>query len=178
MRISYLSQVRAAFGPDYFDASVASAQRSYNGISYGVFCREDRTSSYTTPDSKWFAADTAITSIIAFVLTGGWGWVGMVGSIVASVVAVTIYNGVSYTIRNFTAQRSNVNITRTRYVTVSGYPGFQYWAAWTKKYYFFKGDLGWAHDIGPNYDMKHYDFENPILLIDKGFQNFVDFVLN
>ncbi len=43
--------------------------------------------------------------------------------------------------------------------------------------YFLKGDLGWGHDINYHHDIKHWDFDNVSGLMERGFQNFAEFVL-
>ncbi|MEA4963803.1 hypothetical protein [Lutispora sp.] len=154
------SAITDAFGSNYTSKLKGSANKSYNGTTYYVRCTESQTTSNTTPDSHWFAKDTAITAVIAWALTGGWSWIGLVSSIVVGVVSTVIVNGVNSVANAFTADRSNVSLMHTRIVTVSGYSGTQYWAGWTRKMYFFKGNLGWTHDTGYNHNIKHTDFDN------------------
>lgn len=88
-----------------------------------------------------------------------------------------IVNGVEKTISNFTAKRTNVSLMHTRLVTVNGYSGTQYWAGWTRKTYFFKGEDDWVSDTGENWNLKHTDFDDVTGLLETGWSNFVNYTL-
>lgn len=163
-----------AFGSNYSGKMVAYANKTNGGSSYTVNCTESQTTSNTPPDSFWFAKDTAMTAIVTWVLTGGWSFVIFARELVFSVVANVVVNGVSSVLNNFTAERSDVSAVRTRLVTVDGYTGTQCWAGWTRKIYFFKGDLGWTHDTGYHHNIKSSDYDNSTGLIETGFNNFIN----
>lgn len=65
----------------------------------------------------------------------------------------------------------------TRLVTVNGYSGTQYWAGWTRKTYFFKGEDDWVSDTGENWNLKHTDFDDVTGLLETGWSNFVNYTL-
>ena len=167
-----------AYGSNYSLKLIGGASKTYNGVTYHVKCRETKSTSYTTPDSHWFAKDTAVTALVAWILTGGWSWIALAEDIILGAVTTVLVNGVKQTVNNLTAERSDVSLMHTRLVFVDGYSQTQYWAGWTRKRYFFKGDLGWTYDTGFHFTNKHNDYDNITLLMDTGFQNFVNYVLN
>lgn len=169
--------IEDAFGANYSSRVKGTAWKNHNGTNYTVRCTESQTTSYTGPDSMWFAKDTAVTAIIAWLLTGGWGWISLGVSLVTGVVSTVLVNGVRQTVNNFRAERSDVSLMHTRIVTIVGYTGTQYWAGWTRKMYFFKGELGWTHDTGYHYNSKHSDFDDVSYLMQHGFDNFVNYTL-
>ena len=169
--------IEAKFGATYTGLFKGVSNKTYNGTTYTVKCTESQTTSYTTPDSKWFAKDTAVSAIVAWAIGGAWTWQAAVLSVIGTVVATVVVNGVQKTVDNFTAQRTNVSLMHTRLVTVNGYSGTQYWAGWTRKTYFFKGADGWASDTGENWDVKHSDFDDVSGLMATGWQNFLNYTL-
>lgn len=166
-----------AFGANYSGSVVGTAQKNYNGTTYYVRCTESQSTTYTTPETQWFAKETSSTAIIAWLGSGNWSWISLGTSLILTVVSMVITNGVLETVKNFTAERSDATLMHTRNVTVSGYSQTQYWAGWTRKMYFFKGDLGWTHDVNFYYDFKHSDFDNISFLMQKGFDNFINNML-
>ena len=169
--------INSAFGSSYGAKLMGSSSKTHNGKTYQVRCTESQLNSHTAPESWAIAKDTAISAIVALVIAGSWSWVGAVASIVKSVVSTALKNGIYYTIKNFTAERSDATLLRNRTVTVTGYEGTQYWAGWTRKMYFFKGDLGWTHDANFHYDFQQSDYSDVLYLLDKGWQNFVEYTL-
>lgn len=163
-----------AFGSDYSDKFIGGGEKSHNGTYYPIRCTETQTTSYDTPDSTWFEKDTAVTEIIAWLLSGDWGWIGLELSLITSAITTVITEGVHKLASDIRAERSNVSIVRTRIVAVSGYSGSQYWAGWTREWYFLKGDLGWTHDTGAHVNRKHADYDDVSTLLAKGFDNFVN----
>lgn len=145
--------------------------------TYKVKCTESQTTSYTDPDSYWFAKDTAVSAIVAWAIGGAWSWKAAVVNLIVTVVTTIIVNGVEKTISNFTAKRTNVSLMHTRLVTVNGYSGTQYWAGWTRKTYFFKGEDDWVSDTGENWNLKHTDFDDVTGLLETGWSNFVNYTL-
>lgn len=169
--------IAAKFGSNYTGLFKGVSNKTYDGTTYTVRCTESQTTSYTTPDSKWFAKDTAVSAIVAWAIGGAWSWQTAVLSLIGTVVATVVVNGVEKTINNFTAQRTNVSLMHTRIVTVNGYSGTQYWAGWTRKTYFFKGEDGWVSDTGENWDVKHSDFDDVSGLMATGWSNFLNYTL-
>lgn len=169
--------IEDAFGANYTGRYIDSEIRNYNGTNYYVRCTESQTTSYTEPDSMWFAKGTAISTIIAWLLTGGWGWVAALKNLLAGAIATTIANGITYTLNNLTVERSDVSLMHTRLVTVTGYSGTQYWAGWTRKMYFLNTELGWTHDTGYHHNIKHSDFDDVDFLLQRGYDNFINYTL-
>lgn len=169
--------ITSEFGSNYSGILKQISQKSYNGTHYWVRCTESQTTSSTTPDAYWFVKDTALTAVVAWAISGGWTFQGAIWSIVASVVSTVVVNGVTKTLYNFTAERSDVSLIRTRIVTVDGYSNTQYWAGWTRKYYFFKGNEGWNCDTSYHYNVKHSDYDDLNALINQGWQNFLNYTL-
>ena len=165
--------IEAKFGSNYSGLYKGVLNETYNGIRYIIECTESQMTSYTTPDSKWFAKDTAISAIVAWAIGGAWCWQAAVLSLIGTVVATVVVNGVEKTISSFTAQRTNVSLMHDRIVTVDGYSGTQYWAGWTRKIYFFKGEDEWVSDTGENWERKHDDFDDGSGLMAKGWRNFL-----
>lgn len=175
---SLSAAITSAFGADYADVFGGNALKTYDNTPYWVYRWDNQTTFHSPIDSYWFAKETALTAIVAWVIGGGWKWVAAALSIVTTVVTSIIVDGVQKTISNFTAERTNVVCQRTRTITVSGYDGIQYWSGWTQHMYFFKGNLGWTRDVDPHYEVKHWDYDNHSHLMEQGFQNFVNYVLN
>lgn len=169
--------IEAKFGSNYTGLFKGLSNKTYDGTTYTVRCTESQTTSYTTPDSKWFAKDTSVSAIIAWAIGGAWSWKAALLSLIGTVVATVVVNGVEKTVDNFTAQRTNVSLMHTRIVTVNGYSGTQYWAGWTRKTYFFKGEDGWVSDTGENWDVKHSDFDDVSGLMATGWSNFLNYTL-
>lgn len=165
------------YGSNYSQNIVGVSQKSYNGVTYWVYCWESQSITNTSPDYTWFAKDTAISALVAFVISGGWSWIGLVVAIIEGVVSTVVVNGITYTVNNFLAGRSDVSIMRDRMVTVDGYSETQYWAGWTRRRYFFLGEDGWTFDSGCHYDSKHSDYDDVIYLMQHGFDNFVNSTL-
>ncbi len=166
--------VASVFGNNYTGTQKGMSYKPYNGTTYIVRCKESQTTSAPSISSKWFAKETAITSVVAWVISGNWTWMGLVNSIVLTVVTTIIVNGIRVIKNKTKGQRADVSIIRTRKVTVDGVSGTQYWAGWTRKVYFFKGDLGWAHDSDPHYEVKHDDYDSISTLLLKGWQNYLN----
>ena len=143
----------------------------WGNTGYYFSCYESQTNSYTTPNTYWFAADIALTSIVSWALAG-FTWQGALIAIVSSVVSYVVVNGVRRTLYSFTASRTDVTVTRIRKVT-HAYTQY-YWAGWSRKMYFFEGDYGWTSDTTEHDEHKHYDYDDISGLINQGFQNFVN----
>lgn len=165
------------FGSNYTGLFKGLSNKSYGGTTYKVKCTESQTTSYTDPDSQWFAKDTAVSAIVAWAIGGAWSWKAAVVNLIVTVVTTIIVNGVEKTISNFTAKRTNVSLMHTRLVTVNGYSGTHYWAGWTRKTYFFKGEDDWVSDTGENWNLKHTDFDDVTGLLETGWSNFVNYTL-
>lgn len=168
--------IEAEFGRSYTGLSKGSLIKTYSGTTYTVRCTESQTTSYTTPDSRWFTKDTAVSTIVAWAIAGSWTWKALLLSLICTVVTTVTVNGVEKTVNNFTAERTNVSLMHTRLVTVDGYSGTQYWAGWTRKYYFFKGEDEWVCDSGYNWNVKHPDFDDSSSLLATGWNNFVNYL--
>ena len=166
--------IEAAFGSNYSGKYVDDELHYHNLTYYRVRCTESQTTSYTTPNSMWFAAGTVITAITAWLMSNNWDWVNLGISLVTTVVTTALVNGVRQTTQNLTVQRSDVSQILTRIITVDGYSGTQYWAGWTRKIYFLKGDLGWTHDTSYHYNIKQADYDNVPYLLQHGFDLFVN----
>lgn len=167
--------ITETFGSDYVNNSVGSTVKNYDGAYYAVHCYESQITNADSSSSNYFAKDTAITAVVAWAISGSWSWQGAVASILASVITTVACNGITYVKYSFTAERSNVTITSTRIVTISVLSDTKYWAGWTRKMYFFKGELGWTHDTGYNYNIKHSDYDDIDGLMETGFYNYIHY---
>jgi hypothetical protein len=170
--------ISEALGDEYFEMQKRQERRTYNGVEYLFRCYETKSSRYTTPDAQWFVKDLAFSAVVAWALAGSWSWIGAIEAILQSVTTTIVTSGVRRVVNDFQAERSNVSRVYTRKVMVDGDSRVQYWAGWTTSWYFFKGDLGWTHDTGPNSDVKHSDYEDLPGLIQQGYENYVNFILN
>ncbi len=167
------AEITDAFGSNYVNTVVGYTTKKHNNNSYTVYCKESQTTSTGSIDSSWFASQTALSAVASWILSGNWTWVGVAATVVTEVVSTVVLNGITYTKNSFTAERVNITRARTRIVTVQGNSNTQYWAGWTQKLRFFKGDLGWTHDYGYYYDVKHTDYDDISGLLDKGFNAYV-----
>ena len=165
------------FGENYVNRLIGTSSKHYNGTTYYIRCRDNQTSNYTQPESWAVAKDIALSAVITWLISGGWQWVNLIKTLVKKVVTTVIRDGIDYVVKNFTAERTTATLLRNKIVTVDGYEGTQYWSGWTRKMYFFKGDLGWANDSDFHYNFKHSDFDDTLYLLDKGYQNFIEYTL-
>lgn len=171
--------VAGDYGSNYSGVQVGYLSTSYEGFgNIMVRCFESQSTTNTTPNTYSFAANMAFTSIVAWAISGNWTWIGLVEAFLGTVVSYTIVNGVYYTIKNFTAERSKVTIMRTQSCKVDGYPGTYYWSGWTIKRYYIKGDKGWMADTAAYYDFKYSDYDDISTLLYTAYQNFVNTVIN
>ena len=167
--------IEETFGPDY-TTWVGGKSILYGNALFNVYCHESQDTYYTSPDKQWFAKDTAFNTVIAWAISG-FSVKGAVEALL-NVVTTVIIDGVQRIVASFTAERVDVTVILTRLVTVEGYSETQAAAGWDRKLYFFKGDLGWTHDIGYHYNLKHSYFDNIDYLLDTGFQVFVETTLS
>lgn len=166
--------VSSFFGEEYSNRIVGTATRTHGKNSYTVNVKQTHSISNSTITSRAFSKGAAITLVIAWLTSGDYTWVGVVKTIVLQVVTTVVAEGVTAVKTAFTGKRTNVTSKKTRNVKINGYSGIYYWARWTQKTYFFKGNNGWAHDSDTNYELKDSDYNSISTLINTGFQNFVN----
>lgn len=160
------------YGSDYTNRLISTMNKSQNGSTYTVRCKESQTTSYTT-SSRSFAKETALSVIIAWVIAGSWEWEGIIMNILYEVITMIMIDGLYYTVKAFSAQKSDVTILRTRIAVIGSDPTAWYWAGWTQKRYFIKGDMGWTSDANAHYDRKHPDYDDTHAIMTKGLNEFL-----
>ena len=177
--LTLAAAVASDYGSNYSGVQVGYLLTSYEGFGdIMVRCGESQSTTNTTPNAWNFAANVALTSIVAWAISGGWAWTGMAVSLLVDIVTHIIINGVYYTFKNFTAERTDVTIMRNQSCKVDGYSGTYYWSGWTIKRYYIKGDLGWTRDANAHYNFMYSDYDDISTLLHKAYQNFVDTEIN
>lgn len=166
--------VSAVFGSNYIGVLKGFMNKTLNGTSYIISCKESQTTSTPSMSSQNYAKETFLTVVITWVVLGGMEWAALLDTIIQQAIETIIKQGLRVLKKATNVTKTNVTIMRTRRVSVDGVSGTQYYAGWTRKRYFLGGNKGWIHDSGNNYNYKHSDYDSVSTLLDKGWNSFVN----
>lgn len=169
------TMLNATFGKDYTKKVDGSSRKTYDGETYSVYCYGYQTTRQLEYAPYEFVAGSLITTIVAWIATGGFNvsiqwFLSAAGALVST-------GGTLGTIKNVISGDLYVyQCDRTRIVTVPAYTSStQYWAGWTLKSTFVDNGSTW--DVDTYHDIKHSDYDDVSRLMQVGFDNFVAYTL-
>lgn len=165
------TMLNTTYGADYTKHFDGFSNKTYNGVTYTVYCHGTQSTRQLQYAPYDFAAGSFITSIAAWITTGGFNFtvtwfLSATGAILSSAgTAQTIIYAISGDMYVYRCDR-------TRIVTVPAYTSTTlYWAGWTLKSTFIDNGSTW--DVSTYHDIKHPDYDDVSGLMQTGFNNFI-----
>ena len=169
------TMLNATFGQDYTKRFDGVSMKTYDGETYSVYCYGYQTTRQLEYAPYEFVAGSLITTIAAWIATGGFN-VSIQWFLSAAGATVSTGGTLGTIINVISGDLYVYQCDRTRIVTVPAYTSStQYWAGWTLKSTFVDNGSTW--DVDTYHDIKQSDYDDVSRLMQVGFDNFVAYTL-
>lgn len=169
------TMLNATYGEDYVKRFDGYSRKTYNGEAYTVYCYGFQSTRQLKYAPYEFAAQSLLTTIAAWIATGGFS-LTVTWFLSAAGATVSTVGTAQYILYAISGDLYVYQCDRTRIVTVPEYTSAtQYWFGWTLKSTFVDNGSTW--DVSTYHDIKNPDYDDVPRLMQIGFDNFVAYTL-